>query len=80
MRLLRRDYRHAPDAPPAVDERLPLPKGNGNVAMFRHFGRAMQGLEVPTPDGNAGKVGVMIARAGEISYREKRYVRISELS
>lgn len=80
LRLLRRDYRHAPDAPPDLDERRPLPKGNGNVAMFRHFAQAMQGKERPTPDGQAGKVGVMIARAGEISYREKRYVKMSEFA
>lgn len=80
MRLLRQDYGMV--TPPVglmPDEQVPLPPGNGNVGMHRHFVAAMQGQVKPTADGHDGKRGVLIARAAEMSYVQKRYIRIAEL-
>lgn len=81
MKILRRDYGMVnPPANLVPNESIPLSGGNGNQEMHRHFAEAMQGKFKPTADGFEAKQGVQIARAAEISYVQKRYVRIAELT
>jgi predicted dehydrogenase len=77
MEIRRMDYGMVGGAGEIVPkESIELPSGNTNVKMHEHFVAAMQGKVTPTADGHEGKMAVEIARAAEISSREKRFVSI----
>ena len=80
MKVLRRAYwRPRGDPPELRNEEFQLPGGDGTAEMHRYFMNAMQGKVRPYPDGYDGKMGVQIARGAEISYIDKKYLRIDKV-